>query len=172
MTDSPQSSPDDVNNVLTKFIPQEPDFVPDAMPAPHGQAPESLLGKRVVRARTHYGLNVEALSRMTKLCDEGEGRGISPPTLARYESGESAPGAREIRLLCVALRITAQWLIFGDVSVPGASVKEQALLSALKDLMRDEAKAVAEGHPVMTAMEFFTDPKQIHAQRLKEARKP
>lgn len=172
MTDSPQSSPDDVNNLFTKFTPEEPDFVPEAMPAPHGQAPESWLGKRVVRARTHYGLNVEALSRMTKLCDEGEGRGISPPTLARYESGDSAPGARELRLLCVALRVTAQWLIFGDVTAPGASAKEQALLSVLKEIMRDEAKAVADGHAVVSALEFFTDPKQVHAQRLKEARKP
>jgi transcriptional regulator with XRE-family HTH domain len=165
------SKPPEEANILTQFVPEEPSFVPTPMQAPAGQAPESLLGKRMAAARGHYSLNIEALSRLTKAYDEAEGRGISPATLARYESGESAPGAREIRLLCVALDVSAQWLIFGDVGTGGESQAEQALLSALKGVIAEERMKSSDGGIVAVGISQWSQA-QTRAKRLGEARKP
>jgi len=71
------------------------------MTAGLNMAPESRLGDRVRYARSELKLNAEALSRLTKEYDL-QGTGLSPTSIARYESGESLPGARELRILCFA----------------------------------------------------------------------
>lgn len=170
MSDQPANPPSDAN-VLTDFAPEEPEFVPEPMHAPAGQAPESVLGKRVAKVRMHYSLNVEALSRLTKLCDTYEGRGISPPSLARYESGDTMPGAREIRLLCEALGVNAQWLVFGDADSSGNSKEEQLFLSAINaliDMRKDDVNI--GGSRVSEHQKWWK--KQVRAQQLREARKP
>ncbi|MBX3619487.1 MAG: helix-turn-helix transcriptional regulator [Rhizobacter sp.] len=146
----------------------EPRFIPEPMRATHGQPPESLLGKRLAKAREHYTLKVEALSRLTKSYD-AEGRGISPPSLARYESGESSPGARELRLLSEALEVSSHWLIFGETDVAGSSDAEQRLVSALKGFVSEQIGAAA-------TREFDANSEWhrglVRASRMAEARKP
>lgn len=130
-----------------------------------------MLGKRVAKARAHFALNVEALSRLTKLYDTHEGRGISPPSLSRYESGDTLPSAREVRLLCEALGVSAQWLIFGEINSSGESQQEQALLAALAayvDMRKDDVRI--GGSHVSDLMKWGKD--QERARKLQEARKP
>lgn len=76
--------------------------------------PEKRIGERIreARQRPDYDLSVEALSRLCRECDI-EGQGITPTTLLRYEQGKVLPGAREIRVLCSALDISADKLLFG-----------------------------------------------------------
>jgi transcriptional regulator with XRE-family HTH domain len=170
MSDQASSPPSDAPNALTDFTPEVVEFIPEPMQAPPGQPPESLLGKRVARARAHFVLNVEALSRLTKLYDD-QGRGVSPASLARYESGDASPGAREIRLLCDALGVQAQWLIFGDVGSPGDSKEEQALLSAMKAWAARMVLDTSDGGITSSNLVQWGE-RQLRAKRLAEARRP
>lgn len=74
--------------------------------------PEVGIGDRIRQARESKGLTQEALSRMTVSCDP-EGKGISRSVLAYYEKGKYKPGARELRVLYLALGITPNWLVLG-----------------------------------------------------------
>lgn len=170
----PASQPPVEDNTMTPFEREEPTFVPTPMQAPLGEAPEQLLGKRLAAARMHYSLNVEALARLTKAYDvdyANEARGISPASLARYEAGDSSPGAREIRLLCEALAISAQWLVFGDVGSSGKSKEEQALLDALNSYMVRKVAEQNDGALMSSEFSEWTW-RQRRAQRLREARTP
>jgi transcriptional regulator with XRE-family HTH domain len=79
--------------------------------------PEAGIGARIKCKREALGLNVEELARLTREYDYAEGRGISASMLRRYEyrpeDGGSNPGAREICLLCDALKVSADWLVRG-----------------------------------------------------------
>ena len=56
-------------------------------------------------ARTNAGISVADLSKET---------GISKTVLHGYERGRTKPGAREIRLLCSALKVSPNQLLFGS----------------------------------------------------------
>lgn len=56
------------------------------------------------RARTRAGIKHSELHRLT---------GVSRTVLIGYESGRTKPGAREIRLICDALKITPNRLLYG-----------------------------------------------------------
>lgn len=87
---------------------------PAAAPVEAQPLPEKGIGGRIKEARQDEknNLNIEALSRLSKMIDP-VGQGITRTTLVRYESGEVLPGAREIRILCNALNVTADWLVMG-----------------------------------------------------------
>jgi transcriptional regulator with XRE-family HTH domain len=159
----------------TPSIPYEPAledtlFKPSAMPAAAGQPPESLLGKRIKAARAHYNLSAEALSRLSRLADIHEGRGVSPPSISRYEAGEALPGARELRLLCDSLEVSAHWLLYGLVP-SGVAPFEQGLLDALRAFVRSTADDADIGGAATSAhLKFFQQ--QAREKRLKEARRP
>lgn len=53
------------------------------------------------------------LANLTKSLD-AEDRGVSRAVLSLYEAGTNRPSPREIRLLCEALRVTPNYLIYGD----------------------------------------------------------
>lgn len=79
--------------------------------------PEAGIGERIKEARKNIGVSVEQLSDLTSRFDHealyADGSGISTPSLYRYEKGERLPGARELRLLCEALKVTPNWLLLG-----------------------------------------------------------
>ncbi len=52
------------------------------------------------------------LSQLTKSLDE-EDKGISRAVISLYEAGTNRPSPKEIRLLCEALQITPNFLIYG-----------------------------------------------------------
>lgn len=79
---------------------------------------ELSLGERIQKRRKALDLSVEELALLTAYFDlrveiEKE-RGMSSQTLYRYEKSEREPAAREIRLLCASLNVSADWLIFGE----------------------------------------------------------
>lgn len=167
MIDTPQPQGGDA----TSAAPENTKFNPPSMPASSGMPPESMLGRCLHTARNHYKLSAEALSRLSKLVDVPEGRGVSPPSISRYESGEALPGARELRLLCESLEVSPHWLIYGEVMSGGVSAVEQALLDALRVFVastKDDANV--GGAPLSTTLAFFAQ--QEREQRLKEARRP
>jgi transcriptional regulator with XRE-family HTH domain len=144
-------------------------FKPAAMLAAPGQPPESLLGKRIKAARAHYNLSAEALSRLSKLADT-DGRGVSPPSISRYEAGEAMPGARELRLLCDSLEVSPHWLLYGQVP-SGVTPFEQGLLDAMRSFVRSMADdADIGGAPTSAHLKFFQQ--QAREKRLKEVRRP
>lgn len=73
------------------------------------------IGKRIFDARDGLGLSQESLYKRTKLNDH-DGIGISRAVLSLYERGINKPGAREISILCVTLKISPNWLLFGSES--------------------------------------------------------
>lgn len=79
--------------------------------------PEDLLGERVRSVREKLGLTHDGLSNLTKIEDQ-EGRGISRTTIRGYEIGTYRPGARELRILSLALRVTPTWLLLGESDNP------------------------------------------------------
>jgi transcriptional regulator with XRE-family HTH domain len=74
---------------------------------------EAYVGERLRDARTAVQLTQGELSERTKLADK-EGTGISRNVIAFIEQGRTQPGPKEIRLLCEALRITPNRLIYGE----------------------------------------------------------
>jgi len=149
-------------------LPGLSEFVPKPLPAPFGSPTESIFGARVQAARNHFGLSVDALSRVTKATDTHEGRGISATALLRYEAGEALPGARELRLLTEALGVSADWLLTGE-AVPGISIAEQELLAALWGLHQHHALRNATGDAVAMAPAFIQ--KQTRLQRIADAKR-
>lgn len=146
-------------------------FVPRPKLAEPGQPPESGFGARVQLARLHYGLRVEALSRLTKLYDEAEGRGVSGAAISRYEANEALPGAREIRLISQALGASTDWLLFGVLPLSGKTEAQQRLISSLIEVIVEQKQDVnIGGQPVSTILDYQA---QVERQRrIAEARKP
>ena len=106
-----------------------------AMPAQGPMAmPESGLPDRLRYARSQLDLKIEALSRLTEGYDV-DGKGVSPTSISRYEAGENFPGTVELRILCDALGVTAQWLVYGDVPNAGQTESEQQLITAMRDFI-------------------------------------
>lgn len=76
-------------------------------------APEDDLGLRIQESRKAKNLTQGQLAELTRSLDSDE-KGISRAVLSLYESGTNRPSPREIRLLCEALSITPNYLIYGD----------------------------------------------------------
>lgn len=71
------------------------------------------IAAELARARSKAGLSHSDLHRLT---------GISRSVLFGYENGRTKPGAREIRLLCDALKVTPNRLIYGSDDMPFEAV--------------------------------------------------
>lgn len=128
-------------------------------------APEDMIGERIKLKRKELDLSIEALSRLTKLCDLwGEQQGISRTVLSRYESGEFKPGARETRILCHALKVSANWLLLG-ADIPG---RNTAVLDAFETLI--EKIFETHNNPLTKSQERWIEIQ--HATWLKEAKTP
>lgn len=65
---------------------------------------EDGIGIRLKAARESKRLSHSDLHRVT---------GLSRMVISKYESGQNKPGARELRLLCDALEISPNYLIYG-----------------------------------------------------------
>lgn len=76
----------------------------ESTPDDRPKAGLDILAIELKRARDAKGLSHSELNRLT---------GISRAVLYGYEVGRTKPGAREIKLLCEALEITPNRLIFG-----------------------------------------------------------
>jgi transcriptional regulator with XRE-family HTH domain len=145
------------------------DFHPKPMPAPVNSAPESVFGGRVQAARSHFGLSVDALSRLTKATDKQGGRGVSATALLRYESGDALPGARELRLLCQSLGVSSDWLIFGRTMASTVSAAEEHLLVAMRNLHREHAHRRELGEQI--AMTLDEAERRERAQLIEQAKR-
>jgi transcriptional regulator with XRE-family HTH domain len=136
--------------------PIKPRLVP--MEAPRGSPPESRIGERIKHARDDLKLSAEALSRYTELVDTFEGRGIGAVTLIRYERGETAPSARELRVLVDALNVPPLWLLWGKVGNVGRSEAEQALMMAIQGYVDERAAAAARSESGTARIREMFDP--------------
>ncbi len=76
-------------------------------------APERELGKRIQETRESKRITQGELSQLTLSLDD-EDKGISRAVISLYESGTNRPSPKEIRLICEALKITPNFLIYGD----------------------------------------------------------
>ena len=122
-------------------------------------------------ARQQLGLSVEALSRLCKTYDTHEGKGISPPTLGRYEGNDTLPGIRELRLIARALGVPVQWLVDGDLPGVKGSAQVQALVTALREFVQHVNSDInVAGVPASMLMD--PDGDGWRAARLADARKP
>jgi transcriptional regulator with XRE-family HTH domain len=145
------------------------DFIPEPMPAPFGTAPESIFGARLQAARNHFGLSVDALSRLTKATDMVESRGVSSTAVLRYESGDALPGVRELRLLCQSLGVSGDWLIFGRTMASAVTAAEESLLVAMRNLHREHAVKRELGGGI--AMTIDESERRQRAQLIEQARR-
>lgn len=79
------------------------------------------IGSRIAAARNGLGWSQHALHTRTKLAD-AEGKGISRAVLSLYETGTNKPGSRELRLLCEALKVTPNWVLYGT-ETPASTIQ-------------------------------------------------
>jgi transcriptional regulator with XRE-family HTH domain len=131
--------------------------------------PEKGIGKRLSYCRGQLdNLSVEALARYSKNWDQ---EGISRTSIIRYESGETLPGARELRILCEALWVAPDWLMFGRVTQEGDSVV-QDLVDALQAFVYRSTGAGLS--PDMRSLIKSADKGEIERRQkmIDEARKP
>lgn len=131
--------------------------------------PESGIGKRIKYCCGQLdNLPVEALARYTRNFEEG---GVSRQSLVRYVSGDTSPGARELRILCEALWVPANWLLFGviDPAAEGSALMEIA--RGLRRMMREESGGEIAW---LDRMEKQTRDQEIEKRQqwIEEARKP
>lgn len=137
--------------------------------------PESRLGERVRYARNELNLNIEALSRLSKEYD-AHGSGVSPTSIARYESGESLPGIREFRLLCEALELPIAWLLYGDPAEdkkgPVLTEAEKRVLFGLRSMMAESKDDFSIASTSQTEWLNDVAKAQIRNEKLARARKP
>jgi transcriptional regulator with XRE-family HTH domain len=75
--------------------------------------PERELGRRIQEARQHAGLTQGQLAERTARADKDK-VGISAPVVSLYERGVNKPGPKELRLICEALRVAPNRLLYGD----------------------------------------------------------
>lgn len=71
------------------------------------------IGRRLVEAREGLGLS-QADAAMASRRADPSGEGVSRSTLSLYETGINKPGARELVVLCEALKVTPNWLLYGS----------------------------------------------------------
>lgn len=107
--------------------------------------PEAGIGERIRKRRAEIsdGLGIEDLSRLCKSYDP-EGQGVSRATIFRYEAGQGLPGARELRILCDALDMSANELLMGAESKAMHS-KTSALAMLLEDWVTTMSKEAGHG---------------------------
>lgn len=115
--------------------------------------PEAGIGERIKEKRKSFDLSVEELAALTAEYDieragQSEG-GVSVPTIYRYEKGDRLPGAREIRLLCQALRVSPNWLVLGDAieREVKADTEIATVVRELYSLLRSEPAVGGNGWP-------------------------
>ena len=141
------------------------------MQAPVSDPPESRFGDRLKDARQQLGMSVEAFSRLCKAYDTHDGKGISPPTLGRYEANETLPGIRELRLIAQALAVPIQWLVSGDLPDVGGTAPVQAMVTALRDFVEYVQGDIRLGGARLS--EYTNQSGDAwRAARMAEARKP
>lgn len=79
---------------------------------------ELSIGERIQKRRKALELSAEELVLLIASYDfsttNANEKGISLPTIYRYEKGEREPATREIKLLCSSLNVSSDWLIFGE----------------------------------------------------------
>jgi len=115
----------------SKALPTEP------LGAPSYELPEDGIGSRLRAAREAKGHSQTHLAEYTKEVDPAR-KGIHRTVLVGYEAGHSRPGAREIRILCEALSITPNWLIYGSDFAGGTDqaamegVRKNGLFAAMR----------------------------------------
>lgn len=99
---------------------------------------EDGIRERIKEARQLPGndLNVEALSRLCREYDP-QSQGITRTTLLRYESGVVLPGARELRILCDALGVSADWLLLGVGAMSQKGLSMEEMLNTLQGVVFD-----------------------------------
>lgn len=143
-----------------------PDLVPmSATP------PESGIGERIKYCCGQLNnMPLEALARYTRNFGEG---GISRQSLVRYVSGDTFPGARELRLLCDALWVPANWLLFGVVGPDVENSAGGALLSALGKFIQQASGGEFQGGLLDSLAEDQRKAEIEKRQKwIEEARKP
>lgn len=142
------------------------------MRAAPNTTPESRLGERARYARNDLNLNIEALSRLTKEYDT-LGNGLSPTSIARYESSESLPGIREFRILCETLEVPMEWLLYGtftdDTDRPTVTQGEKFILLGLRTIIAEKKDDFS-----LAPTDFDRERLKVEARnaKLAKARKP
>ena len=90
-----------------------------SIPADSGVAKFWGVAAELANARQRAGLSQNELHRLT---------GISRTVIAKYEVGENKPGARELKLLCDALKVTPNRVIYGKETPFESSPLHDALV--------------------------------------------
>jgi len=130
--------------------------------------PEAGIGERIRKRRAEIqdGLSVEDLSRLSRLVDHGE-QGVSKASLHRYESGQAMPGAREIRILCEALDVSANWLLLG-----AESKAMHPKTSALAMMLQEWAETMARDMEVWKLLSGSKSRDMVWHEQIYRAKNP
>lgn len=114
--------------------------------AKHAQETKSRLGKeigeRIARARSAVKLTTIASLHKRTIEIDPEHKGISQPVLLGYEDGSYRPGARELKLLSLAMGVSPTWLLFGQEN----QTKEVPSAAPVKLTFAEEVFTLTDEH--------------------------
>ncbi|MDD5470953.1 MAG: helix-turn-helix transcriptional regulator [Sideroxydans sp.] len=98
--------------MVTKKSPREMKDAETILKGKGLPSPDDAIGTRIYEKRVERQLNVSQLAERTKEVSN-DGKGLSRAVIAGYENGSYKPGTRELRILCSALDVSPNWLVFG-----------------------------------------------------------
>lgn len=136
-------------------------------------APEEGIAARIKDRRKELDLTVEELSVLTSKFDYAGKRGVSSASIFRYEKGGqdgSLPGAREMRLLCDALKVSPNWLLLGEHNDPKVKVDTElanAARSMVALVMSGERWSPEAGAGLWKDLEHSQKLSEVKESRLK-----
>lgn len=97
------------------------------------------IGERIQKRRKALELSAEDLVFLIDSYDstasKNNEKGISLPTIYRYEKGEREPATREIMLLCYSLDVSPNWLLMGE-EWNHSQESDTGLADALRSLIK------------------------------------
>lgn len=100
---------------------------------------ELSIGERIQKKRKELDLTVEQLTtailRHDRGTDSENEKGVSVSSMYLYEKGDRLPRAKEIKLICYALDVSADWLLFGE-SWNSNQAEDKSLADNLRYLVK------------------------------------
>ncbi len=110
--------------------------MPKAPTTPAPPPTQDEFASRLADRRRQLFPNLTAFARHTVAIDP-DGKGISRSALLEYERGTYRPGTRELKIICSALRVTPNMLIYGTEQPFGTI---SASITALNKSTSDASK--------------------------------
>jgi transcriptional regulator with XRE-family HTH domain len=124
-------------------------------------------GARLKEARTNAKMSGAELGRGA---GEKQGKDASKQSVADWEAERHYPKADQLRMICLKLNISADYLIFGDIKKDAELAKAASVVQALTEDQRKQLLAMMLGPAIpdhQVAMHLPPTPQPLIAKKEK-----